>query len=115
MNGDDAARARTVVACLITFPDEDTGARVARALVEEGLCACVNLVPRVRSIYRWQGAVSDDHEVLGIAKTTSARFEALRARVVALHPYDVPEVIALPVVAGSEPYLDWVREAVAGE
>ena len=114
MTGEDPRDGDGVVACLITFPDEETAARVARALVEEGLCACVNLLAQVRSIYRWQGAVSDDREVMGIAKTTGARVEALRARVVALHPYEVPEVIALPVVDGHGPYLDWVRSSVAG-
>lgn len=106
--------AHDVVACLLTFPDEEVAARIARALVEEQLAACVNLVPGLRSIYRWQGAVQDDREVLGIAKTTRARVEALRRRVVELHPYQVAEVIALPVVAGHLPYLDWVRGAVDG-
>jgi periplasmic divalent cation tolerance protein len=69
----------------------------------------VNLVPGVRSIYRWEGAVQDDTEVLLIAKTREALLPALTARVEALHPYDVPEVIALPVTGGSEPYLSWLR------
>lgn len=111
---DDSAREDAVVACLLTFPDEEVAARVARALVDERLCACVNLLPGVRSIYRWEGAVSDDREVLAIAKTTRVRWEALRRRVVELHPYQVPEVIALPVVAGHAPYLDWVRGSVDG-
>lgn len=100
------------LACFITFPDEETARRVARALVEERLAACVNLVPGVRSIYSWKGAVSEDAEILGVAKTTAARFEALRARVAALHPYEVPEVIALPIEAGHAPYLAWLREGV---
>ena len=94
-----------------TLPDSDEAARIARALVEEKLAACVNLVPGLRSIYRWQGAVQEDAEILLIAKTRAALVDALAARVRALHPYDLPEVIALAVVAGSEPYLDWVRSA----
>jgi len=95
----------------VTFPDRERAAAVARTLVEERLAACVNLLGDVRSIYRWQDAVHDDAEVLCAIKTTSERFEALRARVVALHPYDVPEVIALPIVEGHAPYLDWLRES----
>jgi periplasmic divalent cation tolerance protein len=96
---------------LVTAPDAEVGARIGRALVEEGLAACANLVPGVRSIYRWQGAVHDDAEVLLILKTRAALSAALAARVRALHPYQLPEVLALPVAGGSEPYLDWVRSA----
>ena len=96
---------------LVTAPDSEVAAQLARRLVEEGLAACVNLVPGVRSIYRWQGAVQEDPEVLLIAKTRAALVDALAVRVRALHPYELPEVIALAVVAGSEPYLDWVRSA----
>jgi periplasmic divalent cation tolerance protein len=96
---------------LVTVPDAEVGAELARRLVEEGLAACVNLVPGVRSIYRWQGAVQEDAEILLIAKTRAALVDALTARVCALHPYKLPEVIALAVAAGSEPYLDWVRSA----
>ena len=96
---------------LVTAPDAEAAARIGRALVEEGLAACANLVPGVRSIYRWQGAVHDDPEVLLILKTRAALSAALAERVRALHPYELPEVIALPVTGGSEPYLDWVRSA----
>jgi periplasmic divalent cation tolerance protein len=96
---------------LVTAPDLAAAGEIGRRLVEEGLAACVNLVPGVRSIYRWQGELHDDAEVLMIAKTRAALVGALAARVRALHPYDVPEVIALPVAAGSEPYLAWVRES----
>jgi periplasmic divalent cation tolerance protein len=96
---------------LVTAPDAEVGARIGRALVEEGLAACANLVPGIRSIYRWEGAVHDDAEVLLILKTRAALSAALAARVRALHPYQLPEVLALPVEGGSEPYLDWVRSA----
>lgn len=94
---------------LITAPDAETGARLARALVGEGLAACVNVVSGVRSIYRWDGEVRDDEEVLLVAKTGRERCAALAARVRDLHPYDLPEVVELPAVGGSEAYLDWVR------
>jgi periplasmic divalent cation tolerance protein len=97
-----------VVACFSTFPSEDKAAEVARTLVGEGLAACVNLVARVRSIYRWNGEISDDQETLAIIKTTRERFAELRDRLVALHPYEVAEVIALPIEDGHLPYLSWV-------
>jgi periplasmic divalent cation tolerance protein len=98
-----------VVVVFSTFPNPDKAAEVGRALVEEGLAACVNLAPGVRSIYRWQGQLQDDTETLAIIKTTSERVEATIARLVALHPYDLPEAIALPVSAGHPPYLAWVE------
>lgn len=93
---------------LVTAPTPDRAAEIARALVEERLAACGNVVPGLRSIYRWEGKVQDDAEALLLLKTTRDRFEALRERILALHPYDVPEVIALPVEAGSAPYLAWL-------
>jgi periplasmic divalent cation tolerance protein len=93
---------------LSTFPDAEKAAQVARALVDEQLAACVNLVAGVRSIYRWQGAVQDDAEALAIIKTTSARYAQLAARLAELHPYEVPEIIALPIADGHRPYLAWL-------
>jgi periplasmic divalent cation tolerance protein len=98
-----------LVVVYITAPDADVASRIGRTLVEEELAACCNLVPGVRSIYRWEGVVQDDAEVLMILKTRAALVEALTARVVALHPYALPEVVALPVLSGHAPYLDWVR------
>ena len=100
---------REVELALVTAPDTATAERIAHALVEERLAACVNLVPGLRSIYRWQGGVEDDTEVLLVVKTCSDRARALQERVLALHPYDVPEVLRVPVRGGSEAYLDWVR------
>ena len=97
---------------LVTAPDLDTAARLARTLVEEKLAACGNLVPSVRSIYRWQGEVHDEAEVLLVLKTPGHAVERLTARVVALHPYDCPEVVALPVGAVHPPYLAWVLAQV---
>jgi periplasmic divalent cation tolerance protein len=100
--------AMAVVVLFSTFPNAEVAATVARTLVDELLCACVNVVPAVRSIYRWQGAICDEQEVLAIVKTTDERVAALQARLVELHPYDVPEVLALPVVGGHPAYLAWV-------
>lgn len=86
----------------------------ARTLVEERLAACVNLVPGVRSFYRWKGAVQADEEVLAVVKTTAGVLERAQARALELHPYEVPEWIAVPAGAGHRPYLDWVREVVDG-
>jgi len=101
------------IVVLVTTPTPDRAAELARALVEERLAACGNVVPGLRSIYRWEGKVVDEAEALLILKTTRARFEALRERVLALHPYAVPEVVALPVLAGNAPYLAWIAGETA--
>lgn len=93
---------------LCTFPDADSAAAVARRVVEDHLAACVNIVPGVRSIYRWQGEVQDDGEVLAVLKTATDKAERLARQLAALHPYDTPEVIVLPVEAGHADYLRWV-------
>ena len=97
-----------VVAVLITAPDAETAERLARALVEERFAACVNVIPGMQSIYRWEGKVEEASEHLLVAKTRAARVSALAARVRALHPYALPEVVALPVKGGSDAYLRWV-------
>ncbi|MGQ9511353.1 MAG: divalent-cation tolerance protein CutA [Thermaceae bacterium] len=99
---------------LITVPTEEKAKEIARALVEENLAACVNIVPGLTSIYRWKGEVVEDKELLLLVKTTTHRFPALRERVLALHPYTVPEIIALPIVEGHKDYLDWLRENTGG-
>jgi periplasmic divalent cation tolerance protein len=102
----------SVVVVFSTFPSADKAAEVARTLVTEGLAACANLVGPVRSIYSWQGQVQDDTETLAVIKTTRETFDVMKARLVELHPYEVAEVIALPVEAGHAPYLDWVAASV---
>jgi periplasmic divalent cation tolerance protein len=97
---------------LVTVPNEETATKLAEALVGEKLAACVNVLDGVRSIYRWKGAVERDDELLCICKTTRDGFEKLRARVVELHPYEVPEVVALPIEAGHTPYLAWLTASV---
>jgi len=93
---------------LVTAPSEAVASMLAERVVTDGLVACVNIVAGVRSVYRWQGAVASATEQLLIMKTTHDRLAALQASIVALHPYDVPEVIALPVVGGLPAYLQWI-------
>lgn len=95
---------------LVTAPDADAAVALARALLEERLIACGNVVPAITSIYRWKGEVHSDPEALLVAKTSAGRVEELVERVPELHPYDVPEVLVLRVEAGFEPYLSWVGE-----
>lgn len=97
------------IVVFVTAP-EDEAVDLAKTLVEERLVACVNLVPGLRSIYWWQGKVEDEPEVLCVMKTRSNLFESLRDRVRELHSYEVEEIIALPILAGNLPYLDWIKE-----
>lgn len=97
-----------VAIVLMTAPDETKAAEIARRLVEERLIACANIFPRVRSIYRWEGKVSDEAETMVMMKIDASRFERVKDRILELHPYGVPEVLALDVDAGNGPYLEWV-------
>ena len=97
---------------LCTCPDEAVASRLAAGLVEEQLAACVNILPGIRSIYRWQGTVSDDSEVLMMIKSLASRFEELETWLLEHHPYDVPEVLALPVEKISADYLAWIDASV---
>ncbi|HEX7731362.1 MAG TPA: divalent-cation tolerance protein CutA [Rhodanobacter sp.] len=102
-----------ILLCCCTCPDAACAQRLAETLVDERLAACVNRVPGVLSTYRWQGEVHAGAEELLLIKTTAARFEALKARLLELHPYELPELVALPVERGHAAYLDWVRANVA--
>jgi periplasmic divalent cation tolerance protein len=101
-----------VYVVLVTAPDADRAAELGRALVEEKLVACANVVPAIRSIYRWQGRVEDASEALLVLKTPAFRMKELVDRVCELHPYEVPEVVALRVEEGNTSYLDWVVGSV---
>lgn len=92
-----------------TLPSAEQAAAVARALVEEGLAACGNVVPAVRSIYRWQGKLQDDAEALLLLKTRADLLAALESRLRELHPYEVPELLAVPVDHGFRGYLEWIE------
>ena len=100
------------IVVLTTCPDEAAAARIGRDLVEAGLAACVSRVGPVHSIYRWQGAIQDEPEVLLVIKTLTTRYSELEMRLKSLHPYEVPEIIALPVTGGSRDYLAWLGTAV---
>jgi periplasmic divalent cation tolerance protein len=93
----------------VTVDDPASADEIARTLVSEKLAACVNILPGVTSHYEWKGALEQAAEHLLVVKTTEQRIEALRSRLLELHPYQVPELIGWPVEAGSPPYLDWVR------
>ena len=97
---------------LTTTDSEESAHRIAAALVEAGEAACVSILPGVRSIYRWQGKVCDEGELLLLIKTIAGQFEAVRTRIRQLHPYQVPEVIALPLTAGDPDYMRWLIEQV---
>jgi periplasmic divalent cation tolerance protein len=94
----------------VTSGSEEEGLKIAHALVEERLAACVNLVSPIRSIYRWEGKVWDEKEWLLIIKTQTARFEDVERRVKSLHSYSLPEIIALRIIKGSSSYLNWLKE-----
>jgi periplasmic divalent cation tolerance protein len=110
MNSGSQLSADAFVVVLVTVPNQDVAASLARTLVEEKLVACVNILPGIRSIYSWQGTICDEAELLCVLKTRRELFPTVRERVVALHPYQVPEVIALPLTLGHAPYLDWLHD-----
>lgn len=94
----------------ITTPNEDEAAKIARAIVEERLAGCVNIIKGIRSIYSWQGKIEDDSEALMVVKTQRHLFESLKNRIKELHSYTVPEIVALPIIEGSEDYMNWLKE-----
>jgi periplasmic divalent cation tolerance protein len=96
---------------LITAGNEEEAATIGQTLVEEHLAACANIVPRIRSIYRWKGKIYDEQEFLIIVKTRTSLFQALEKRVKELHSYEVPEIISFPVARGLPQYLEWVSMA----
>ena len=100
---------------LTTFANEDDAARVSRVLVEERLIACANLLPGARSLYRWEGKVQDQAEVVVLMKSRKQDWSALLSRLHDLHPYDTPECLALRVAAGAPRYMEWLEAALAPE
>ena len=102
----------SAVIVLVTYPPDRDPLSLARTLVQEQLVACVNILPAMQSVYRWEGKVEQASEHQLVMKTTRERVEALKARLGDLHPYEVPELLVLPVVDGGEPYLKWLTESV---
>ncbi|MEW6675845.1 MAG: divalent-cation tolerance protein CutA [Nitrospirota bacterium] len=98
------------IVVFITTSSEDEAVKIARALVEARLAGCVNIIRNIRSIYSWQGKIEDEIEVLMVVKTQKTLFDNLSKKVKELHSYTVPEIIAMPIVEGSEDYLKWLRE-----
>jgi periplasmic divalent cation tolerance protein len=103
----------TVLVCFCTCPDTATAQAIADVLVGERLAACVNVLPGLRSVYRWQGAIERADEALLLIKTVQAQLPALQARMAALHPYELPELVAVEVAGGLAAYLDWIAESSA--
>ena len=95
----------------VTFPDRATADASVRIAVERRLAACGNVLPGVRSVYRWQGAIDTADEVLVLFKTTEGNLASIRQCILDSHPYEVPEIVATPLVEGNPAYLDWVRES----
>lgn len=104
-----------ILLTLCTCPDQASATAVATALVEERVAACVNRIGPVRSVYRWEGEVRRDDEVLLLIKTPADQFDRLEAVIRRVHPHQVPEIIGVPIAAGSVAYLDWVRQVTGPE
>lgn len=103
----------SVIVVLVTCPNKAVAGKLAETLVSQKLAACVNIVSAVRSVFWWQGKLERCSEALLFIKTQKSRFEALKQAILKKHPYDNPEIIALPVIAGYPPYLSWVRDSVS--
>lgn len=101
----------SIIVCFVACKDENEAVNIAKALLKKKLCACVNIIKDMRSLYVWEGKLCDDREALMVIKTVDKKFNALETEVKKLHSYDVPEIIALPVKDVSEPYLKWVVES----
>ncbi len=99
-----------VLIVFVTVSSQEEGERIGSSLVESKLAACVNVLPQVSSIFSWQGKIEKDGEVLLLIKTTSERMDDLAAKIKEMHSYDVPEILAVPVFAGSRDYIDWVHQ-----
>lgn len=103
------------VVIYITVSNEEEGVNIAKKLVEEKLAGCINIVRDIRSVYTWQGKIEDEHELLLIVKSDRKLFKRLKDRVKELHSYTVPEIIAIPIIEGSEDYLKWLQEATEAD
>ena len=101
-----------LILVLTTLPSSDAAVELAKSVVQERLAACANLLPAVRSIYLWQGKLQDENEVLVLLKTRQDQFERLKARILELHPYEVPEVLSVPVEQAHAAYREWIAKGV---
>ncbi len=103
------------IVVLVTASSPDEAAGIAKKLVADRLAACVNILPSIRSIYRWQGKICDDSEVLLVIKTQDRKLDRLMDRIKEIHSYDLPEMIVLPIIGGWEPYLAWLKKETADD
>jgi len=110
-----AAAASPALVVYVTTPNSETSKLIAHGLVSSGLAACVNILPGVTSVYRWQGAVNSDTEELLIVKSTAQHLPELTQAVLRMHPYDTPEVLAVPAVGGSAAYIQWLAASADGK
>ncbi|MGB5440934.1 MAG: divalent-cation tolerance protein CutA [Gammaproteobacteria bacterium] len=97
---------------LCTVPDRASAERIAETLVAEQLAACVNIIPGITSVYRWKGTLEKDEELLLFIKTSEAVYDSLEQRIRALHPYELPEIIAVPIQTGQEDYIRWIENSL---
>ena len=95
-----------------SVPTKKVAKKIARKLVEERLCACVNILPKLKSFYIYEGEFCEDDELLLLIKTDKKHYKAVEKRILSLHPYEIPEIIVLPVVKGSDDYIDWAKKAL---
>jgi len=100
---------------LTNVPNEEVAEQLARSIIDRRLAACINILPAMRSIYRWEGVVEEAHEVAMQIKTTTAHYDKLEAFIKAAHPYAVPEIIAIPIVDGLPAYFDWIKQETGKE
>lgn len=103
----------SAILVLCTCPDQDSAENISQQLITTHAAACVNMIPGIRSCYRWQGQVETGTEVLLLIKTVSDRYERLQETILELHPYELPEIIAVPIEQGHQAYLDWITENTA--
>jgi periplasmic divalent cation tolerance protein len=103
------------IVVFITTANSEEAAQLADMLIARRLAACVQILPEVESVYRWQGKIERQREVLVIAKSVKAKFEELERELRAIHSYDTPEIVAVPLTAGSGPYLEWLYSSVSGD
>ena len=97
---------------MTTLPDEEQARDLARSIVELKLAACVNILPRMTSVYKWQGKLESGHEHLLLIKTRASCIEELQQHIRKVHPYELPEIVVVPIVDGYPPYLNWITESV---
>jgi len=99
------------IVIFVTVPNKEEAEKISSALIEQELIACANILPGVSSVFKWKGEICREQEIMLIIKSIPEKFESIASRIKELHSYEVPEIIALPVVNGSKDYLDWVRES----